>query len=227
MKATSVLGVFAWLHKGKPPVEKEEDTPVVSNESAMNENENEKETAGMAVLEGKKNITVLHSNGTLKAYVRGTEYNLRVMKPAHGVGVSELQRSLERNREMVEQSLEKMIEIYREFRLSQDPMKFESEGDYRTATKNALVARANIDVLIPLINMRGGDAEYKGSGEGLPIEEHVEELRNIAEDFIDDELFVPEEVKIEVEPDNSFAWSSFFIMGAIVLLVVLFLKVFL
>jgi hypothetical protein len=221
MKATSVLGVFAWLHKGKPPVEKKEDTPVVSIESAMNE----KETAGKAVLEGKKNITVLHSNGTLKAYVRGTEYNLRVMKPAHGVGVSELKRSLERNREMVDQSLEKMIEIYREFRLDENPLKFESEDDYRTATKNALVARANIDVLIPLINMRGGDAEYEGSGEGLPIEEHVEALRNIAEDVIDHELFVPE--AIEVEPDNSFAWSSFFIMGSIVLLVVLFLKVFL
>lgn len=219
MKATSVLGVFAWLHKGKPSVVEKENAPAtLDDESAMNI----KETAGMAVLDKKTNITVMQSNGSLKTYVRGTEYNLRVMKPAHGVGVSELKRSLERNREMVEQSHEKMIEIYREFRMSKDPLKFESEDDYRTATKNALVARANIDVLIPLINMRGGDAEYEGMGEGLPIEEHVEELRNIAEDIIDDELFVP-----VVEPDNSFAWSSFFIVGLIVLLVVLFLKVFL
>jgi len=215
MKAISLLGVFAWLHKGKPSVE----TQDVASESPNIDN---KETAGKAVLEGKTNITVLQSNGTLKAYIRGAEYNLRVTKPAHGVGVSELKRSLERNREMVEQSLDKMIDIYREFRLSKDPLKVESEDDYRTATKNALVARANIDVLIPLINMRGGDAEYEGNGEGLPIEEHVEGLRSAAEDVVDDELFVP-----VVEPDNSFSWASFFVVGFIVLMVVLILKVFL
>jgi hypothetical protein len=127
---------------------------------------------------------------------------------------------------MIDQSLEKMTEIYREFKTSEDPLKYESEGDYRTATKNALVARANIDVLIPLINMRGGDAEYEGSGEGLPIEEHVEELRNIAENVIDAEYYVPPPPPPEVE-DTSISWPSFFIVGLLVLLVVLFLKVFL
>lgn len=219
MKTTSILGVLAWLHKGKPSVETKEEAPaVVPDESIMDMDE--QETAGKAVLEGKTNVTVMQSNGTLKAYVRGVEYNMRVMRPAHGVGVSELKRSLERNREMVDQSLEKMIEIYRAYRLSKDPLKVESEGDYRTATKNALVARANIDVLIPLINMRGGDAEYEGSGEGLPIEEHVEALRNTAEDIVDDELFVP-----VVEPDHSMPWASFCVVVLVVLLVVLFLKV--
>ena len=210
--------MLAWFHKDKATVDKPEVDSVLSEKS----DEDKQEVAGKAVLEGKTNITVMQSNGSLKAYVRGTEYNLRVMKPAHGIGVSELKRSLDRNREMVDQSLEEMISVYRNFRLSKDPLKVNSEGNYRTATKNALVARANIDVLIPLINMRGGDAQYEGRGEGLPIEEHVEELRNIADKVVDDEFYVP-----VVEPDNSFAWSSFFIMGAIVLLVVLFLRVFL
>ena len=225
MKSTGVLGVLTWLNKGKPSAEVEVETSSELDESAMNE----QETAGKAVLERKTNITVMQSNGTLKAYVRGTEYNLRVMKPSHGVGVIELKRSLDRNREMIEQSLAKMTEIYREFRVSEDPMKFESDDDYRTATKNALVARANIDVLIPLINMRGGDAEYEGSGEGLPIEEHVEKLRNIAENIIDTELYVyvPPEESAVVEVNDGISWPSFFVVGLIVLLVVLFLKVFL
>ena len=222
MKPTGVLGVLLWLSKGKPAEEIKESALIVPDESVMDE----LETVGKAVLKEKTNITVMQSNGTLKAYVRGTEYNLRVMKPSHGVGVSDLKRSLERNREMIDQSLEKMTEIYREFKISEDPMKYESEGDYRTATKNALVARANIDVLIPLINMRGGDAEYEGSGEGLPIEEHVEELRNIAENVIDAEYYVPPPPPPEVE-DTSISWPSFFIVGLLVLLVVLFLKVFL
>ena len=224
MNKTSILGLLALkrLKADKQDAVSSEATPEKAAKDDKDTFMDEKEAEGKAVLAGKTNITVMHSNGTLKAYVRDTEYNLRVMKPAHGVGVSELKRSLERNREMVEQSLEKMIEIYRDFRLSKDPLKVESEDRYRTATKNALVARANIDVLIPLINMRGGDAEYEGSGEGLPIEEHVEELRNYAEDIVDDELFVP-----VPEPDNSFQWASFFVVSLIVLIVVLVLKLFL
>lgn len=42
------------------------------------------------------------------------------------------------------------------------------------------MARANIDLLIPLINVKGGIAAYKGKLEGLPIEKHIEKLRNKA-----------------------------------------------
>jgi hypothetical protein len=98
----------------------------------------------------------------------------------------------------------------------------EHEGAYRTATKNALVARANIDVLIPLINIKGGDAEYEGDEEGLPIEEHIEQLRFDAEDMIDFEVGLGVE-----ENDGSVNMQSVFIAGLIVVLVVMLLKVFL
>ena len=212
MKKTSVRDVFAWLNKGKP---------TVAEVSPDNVDETLSDAAGNAVL-NKPNVTVISANGSQKIYIRGVEYNLRVSKPAHGVGVSELKRSLDRNREMLEKNFEKMQEIYRRFRTSTEPMMIDHEGAYRTATKNALVARANIDVLIPLINIKGGDAEYEGDEEGLPIEEHIEQLRFDAEDMVDFELGLGKE-----EEDGSVNMQSVFIAGLIVVLVVMLLKVFL
>lgn len=212
MKTTSVRDVFAWLSKGKPTVAKV---------SPDNTDETSSDAVGNAVL-NKPNVTVISANGSQKIYIRGVEYNLRVSKPAHGVGVPELKRSLDRNREMLEKNFEKMKEIYRRFRINTDPLMIEHEGAYRTATKNALVARANIDVLIPLINIKGGDAEYEGDEEGLPIEEHIEQLRFDAEDMIDFELGLGLD-----EDDGSVNIQSVFIAGLIVVLVVMLLKVFL
>lgn len=212
MKRTSVRDVFAWLNKGKPTVAK------VSPDNA---DETSSDAAGNAVL-NKPNVTVISANGSQKIYIRDVEYNLRVSKPAHGVGVAELKRSLDRNREMLERNFEKMKDIYFRFRTNTDPMVVEHEGAYRTATKNALVARANIDVLIPLINIKGGDAEYEGDEEGLPIEEHIEQLRFDAEDMVDFELGLD-----VVEEDGSVNMQSVFIAGVIVVLVVMLLKVFL
>jgi len=212
VKTTSVRDVFAWLNKGKPTVAKV--SPDVTDETMT-------DVAGNTVL-NKPNVTVISANGSQKIYIRGVEYNLRVSKPAHGVGVAELRRSLDRNREMLEKNFEKMKQIYRRFRTNTDPLVVEHEGAYRTATKNALVARANIDVLIPLINIKGGDAEYEGDEEGLPIEEHIEQLRFDAEDMIDFELGLDIE-----EDDGSVNIQSVFIAGLIVVLVVMLLKVFL
>ena len=216
MSPTSIFGIFAWLSKGKPPLDDE------SVESADNSVAEEDAESGITTLE-KTNVTVISANGSVKVYVRDVEYNLRLMKPAHGVGVSELKRSLERNREMMGQSFQKMMDICRNFRVNPNPLLIETEGAYRTATKNALVARANIDVLIPLINIRGGDAEYEGAGEGLPIEQHVEQLRRKAELVVDLELDDGE----EEEDDGEVNLQSVFIAGVIVVLVVMLLKVFL
>jgi len=172
----------------------------------------------------KTNVTVVSASGAIKVYVRDIEYNLRVIKPANGVGVEDLKRSLERNREMLDQSFQKMQAIRTGFQTNRDPKVVESEGAYRTATKNALVARANIDVLIPLINMRGGDAEYEGAGEGLPIEQHVEQLRSKAEKAV--QLVAKQKAKVE-EVAEEVSLQSVFIAGLVVVLVVMLLKVFL
>lgn len=212
MKTTSVWNVFAWLNKGKP---------TGTNASSDNEADLTSDAVGEAIL-NKPNITVISANGSQKIYIRDVEYNLRVSKPAHGVGVSELKRSLDRNREMLDKNHKKLMAIYLRYKTNTDPLVVETEGAYRTATKNALVARANIDVLIPLINIKGGDAEYEGDEEGLPIEEHIAQLRDDAEDMVDWELGLN-----APKDGGSVNMQSVFIAGLIVVLVVMLLKFFL
>ncbi|KAG1648290.1 Bis(5'-nucleosyl)-tetraphosphatase, symmetrical [Nymphon striatum] len=79
--------------------------------------------------------------------------------------------------EMLKESYEAMHETCRDDFLKRVEKK---HVDYFSPTQNALVARANIDLLIPLINVKGGIASYKGKLEGLPIEKHIEKLRNKA-----------------------------------------------
>lgn len=115
--------------------------------------------------------------GSFKLRIKGDDYLVRVMKPAASSSLTELQLSLTRNREMLKQSYESMHETCRDDFLKRVEKK---HVDYFSPTQNALVARANIDLLIPLINVKGGVAAYKGKLEGLPIEKHIEKLRDKA-----------------------------------------------
>ncbi len=123
--------------------------------------------------------------GTFKLRIKGDDYLVRVMKPASATSLNELQLSLRRNREMLKESYEAMHETCRDDFLKRVEKK---HVDYFSPTQNALVARANIDVLIPLINVKGGVAAYKGKLEGLPIEKHIEKLRNKAASNIREEM---------------------------------------
>ncbi len=84
----------------------------------------------------------------------------------------------------------------------------------RLGTQNALVARANIDLLIPLINMRGGEAEYKGM-ESWPIYEHINKMRDNAANLAREELIPPP------EPPKTDAWTiQEFITAAIIIIII-------
>lgn len=122
--------------------------------------------------------------GSLKLNIKGDEYIVRVMKPANSSSLTELQNSLNRNREMLKESYLAMHETCRDDFLKRVEKK---HVDYFSPTQNALVARANIDLLIPLINVKGGIASYQGKLEGLPIEKHITKLRNKAEDNVREE----------------------------------------
>jgi len=119
--------------------------------------------------------------GSLKVNIHGEEYLVRVMKPANSASLNELQISLNRNRDMLKESYLAMHETCRDDFFKRVDKK---HVDYLSPTQNALVARANIDLLIPLINVKGGVASYKGKLEGLPIEKHISKLRNKAVDNI-------------------------------------------
>ncbi len=115
--------------------------------------------------------------GSIKLMIKGDEYLVRVMRPANSSSLHELQISLNRNRDMLKQSYEAMHETCRDDFFNRIEKKY---VDYFSPTQNALVARANMDLLIPLINVKGGIAAYANKLEGMPIEKHIEKLRNKA-----------------------------------------------
>ncbi len=114
-------------------------------------------------------VTVSGS-GSANFKIKGEEYQVTVIRPSPSVSVHELQQSLESNREMLKQSA-KAMEILKPCKKKVD--------DLGSPTRNALLARANIDLLVPLINMKGGDARFEGK-EALLIEKHIEKLRDDA-----------------------------------------------
>ena len=122
--------------------------------------------------------------GSVKVLIKGDEYLVRVMKPASSASLNELQISLKRNREMLKESYLAMHDACRDDVFKRVDKK---HVDYFSPTQNALVARANIDLLIPLINVKGGIASYEGKLEGLPIEKHIIKLRTKAMDNIKEE----------------------------------------
>ncbi|MEH6457282.1 MAG: hypothetical protein V7749_13215 [Cocleimonas sp.] len=148
--------------------------------------------------------------GTVKVNIKGEDYLVRVMKPANSASLNELQISLKRNREMLKESYLAMHETCRDDFFKRVEKK---DVDYFSPTQNALVARANIDLLIPLINVKGGIAAYKGKLEGLPIEKHISKLRQKAIDNIKEE-----NTKTRI--------GSFFIIMAVIALATLILLIF-
>jgi len=126
--------------------------------------------------------SLLTPSGSLKFSIKKNDYLVRIMRPSGSASLHELQRSLQRNRDMLNESFEEMVEACR------DEIIKKKGSDHISPTQNALVARANIDLLIPLINVRGGVASYKGKLEAMPIEKHVDKLRNKAVSKIEDEI---------------------------------------
>lgn len=122
-------------------------------------------------------VTVSSSSGATNFIVKGEKYQVCVMRPSTSASVHELKISLDRNRDMLEQSTASMYKLI--------PGEIEV-ADLLSPTRNALVARANIDMLIPLINIKGGEAAYINKNEALQIEEHIEKLRDEAGEIIGD-----------------------------------------
>ncbi len=122
-------------------------------------------------------------SGSLKFVIKNTEYLVRIMRPSGGASLHELQKSLQRNRDMLDESFNAMVKASRK-----EIIQKQGGVDYLSPTQNALVARANIDLLIPLINVRGGVASYKGKQEAMPIEKHIEGLRKKAVKKVEAEI---------------------------------------
>ncbi len=146
--------------------------------------------------------------GSLKFTIKEDEYLVRIMRPSGSASLHELQRSLQRNRDMLNESYDVMLES-----CQAEIIKKKRGADHISPTQNALVARANIDLLIPLINVRGGVASYKDKLEAMPIEKHIEKLRNKAVKASDDEI-------------SSTRLGSFFVIFLVLIIATFFLYLF-
>ncbi|HIQ14979.1 MAG TPA: hypothetical protein EYH38_05325 [Leucothrix sp.] len=127
-------------------------------------------------------------SGSGSAYfkIKNEEYQVTVIRPSPSVSAIELQISLKRNRKMLSQSAKDMEKL----KLCKKKV-----DDLSSPTRNALLARANIDLLVPLINMKGGEARFEGK-EALLIEKHIEKIRDDA----------AKKVKKQIEKET---WSCF------------------
>ncbi len=177
----------------------------------------------------------------LETFIRGNEYKVRLTKPAHGSGKEELLNILQRNRNMLKKSQQEMYDLYVinikqnyahniAVELGENEKAVEegkrelnkwNEKILRSGTQNALVARANIDFLIPLINIRGANAEFLGA-EGLPIDQHISLLRDTTEKQACADMIPP-----EPEPETD-EWTiqEFLTAAIIVIIIALLLRAF-
>ena len=96
-----------------------------------------------------------------------------------------------------------------------------SEKFIRPAVQNAVLARANIDMLIPLIRMRGGKVEFEGM-EANPIHEHINAMRNQYVNQACAELQPPK----KEEKTDEWTIEEFLIAAVIVIIIALALKLF-
>ena len=91
----------------------------------------------------------------------------------------------------------------------------------RASTQNAILARANIDVLIPLIKIRGGKAMFQGQ-EANPIHVHIESERNREAEEAFNELKPPK----KEEKTDKWTMEEYFTAAIVVVIIALALKLF-
>jgi hypothetical protein len=105
------------------------------------------------------------------------EFSCQITAPGPMAKVEELEKALVRNRELLAESQKDMIANLEKDYFDRAPPWL---LDYNSPIQNALTARFNINVLIPLINMKGGTAKFTKI-ESMPVKKHIEKLMVKAE----------------------------------------------
>lgn len=128
---------------------------------------------------GEKKETTLPTNhaGSVTVEVRGKKYHVYSSAPMAMMQVDDLLKALEHNRAVLKRCQE---EMRRAFELEALRYEHPSKINYDTPTQDAIQAHLNINMLIPLINLKGGRASFE-KPETLNVQERVNMMRNIAE----------------------------------------------
>lgn len=125
----------------------------------------------------KKDAGPSNYTGTVKVNVRGRDYFVHISPPPPMMPLEELEKGLRRNREIIKDCQEKMRETF-----YQEACEFAAPWslNYDSPTQDAIQAHLNINLLIPIINLKGGRAQFE-KPETLPVKQRIEIMRNIAE----------------------------------------------
>ncbi len=115
--------------------------------------------------------------GTVRVNVRGREYIVHTSAPLPMMALADLEAGLKRNREMIKDCQERMREVF-----IMEAFEYAAPWvlNYDSPTQDAIQAHININLLIPLINLKGGQASFE-KPETLPVQQRLEIMRNVAE----------------------------------------------
>ena len=108
---------------------------------------------------------------------KDVEFECQITPPGPKVELEVLEKALVRNRDLLDKSHKDMVENLKKDWFDRMPPWM---LNYPGPAKNALIARLNIDHLIPMINSRGGKAEFNKL-ESMPVKFHIEKLMKKAE----------------------------------------------
>lgn len=104
-------------------------------------------------------------------------FHCQISAPPPMAPVEDLEKFLLSNRQLLNEAQEAMItNLHDDLFRHQAPWLLNYEGPIQ----NALVARFNINILIPLINIRGGNEKFTKM-ESLPVKDHIEKMMFKAE----------------------------------------------
>lgn len=138
---------------------------------------------------GEKQEKTLPGNyaGTVKVQVKGKDYYVHTTAPMAAMSIDELKRALKHNRAILKRCQEQMRQAF-----EKEVFEYAMPAaiNYDTPVQDAIQAHLNINLIIPLINLKGGypepdpDPEVAPSfqkPETLNVEERVVMMRNVAE----------------------------------------------
>ncbi|HPE61134.1 MAG: hypothetical protein KDI15_12980 [Thiothrix sp.] len=119
-------------------------------------------------------------DGTLWISIQNRAYGIRLSQPPPSTSIDELIQALERNRQLIGNSQQRMQAACQEKYREPDPGRLPPVIDLESPTQDALMAHLHIQILIPLINIRGGEASFNRA-ETLSAQDRVEQMRRLAE----------------------------------------------
>ena len=125
--------------------------------------------------------------GTIKVNIRGKDYYVHSSAPLPMMNLADLEEGLQRNRLIIQSAQERIRQAF-----IQEAIEFAApwQINYDSPIQDAIQAHLNINMLIPLINLKGGQAVFEKL-ETFPVQQRVELMRNLAERSVFMQELVP------------------------------------